>query len=973
MNPRPPLRAGRVALIYAVVALAWVVFSDLLLTTTHPGDDGHGSLALAKGALFVAVTAVLLFTLLRQAERHLARVEAERSREEWRWRQALDGVGDGVWEWDVPTNRVDYAPQLERMLGYVEGEFRRGREEWQSRVHPDDLPNVSRELERCFRGKENVYRSEHRLRRKDGTWAWVLDRGVVIERDGAGNPRRMIGTHFDITPRKRLEEQLAAQAAHYQALFEQNPHPMWIYDRESLRIIAVNDFAIRDYGYSREEFLAKTILDLRPPDDVPALRENLATTTKAVQKSGPWRHRHANGEVILVEIMSHAIEWHGRPARVVVAHDVTAQRQALRAIEESEQKFRAIFERANDAILTADERYRITSANPRALELLGLSADELCGRRIPDFFPERQPDGERSIEKARQVLARVWLDRVPPLEWTLQRADGTHVDAEVAVSGLSHEGHRSLVVVARDITERKRATRELQLLHAALQATPEGVIVTDAKGRIEWANAAFTRMTGYTLAEVQGGTPRVLRSGQHDEAFYRELWTTIARGEDWAGDLQNRRKDGTLYYEHMTIAPVHNSAGEITNFVAVKEDITNERRLEQQAARSQRLESVGMLASGIAHDLNNVLTPIMLAVELLRTEGLSATAASRLDLVGQAAQRGAGIVKQVLTFARGVEGERTIVQPRYLLKEMAQLAEETFPRSIEIEVENGRDVPTIRGDITQLHQVLLNLAVNARDAMPRGGRLTLGVHGVTVDAERARALAPFAPGRYVEITVSDTGTGMTEEVLEHMFEPFFTTKPRGKGTGLGLSTVYGIVRSHGGKVEVDTALGRGTTFRILLPEVIEKSEPRAPVAAASRVLEGGGRRVLVVDDEEPIRVVLTQMLRRHGFDPVPASDGVEALRIFGQRPTAFHAAIVDLMMPRMHGTEVIRELRTLLPALRIVYSSGFAGGDEMTEAMVELAADQANAFLPKPFLEDELLAALREAENAMTAPQKKKV
>lgn len=949
---------------YALLSLSWFAH-------VGPSVDRSARWEAAPCLVFIGATAVGLFIFLTRLKRRLAAAETRKTEEEQRWRQALEGVGDGLWEWHVQTNRLSYSPQLEEMLGYAAGELQSPRD-WKTHVHPEDLDEVARELQCCFSRCDAVYRSEHRLRRKDGTWAWVLDRGVVIERDSAGNPQRMIGTHFDITPRKRLEEQLAAQAAHYQALFEQNPHSMWIYDRETLRIIAVNDFAVRNYGYSREEFLEKTILDLRPPEDVPALRENLAAMTNAVQNSGPWRHRRANGELILVEIMSHAIEWHGRPARVVVAHDVTAQRQALRAIEESEQKFRAIFERANDAILTADEHYRITSANPRALELLGSSADELCGRRIPDFFPERQPDGERSIEKARGVLARVWQERVPPFEWTLQRADGSPVDAEVAVSGLSHEGHRSLVVVARDITERKRAIRELQLLHAALQATPEGVIVTDAEGRIEWANAAFTRMTGYTLAEVQGGTPRVLRSGQHDDAFYRELWTTIARGEDWSGDLQNRRKDGTLYYEHMTIAPVHNSAGEITNFVAVKEDITNERRLEQQAARSQRLESVGMLASGIAHDLNNVLTPIVLAVELLRTEGLSATAASRLDLVGQAAQRGAGIVKQVLTFARGVEGERTIVQPRYLLKEMAQLAEETFPRSIEIEVENGRDVPTIRGDITQLHQVLLNLAVNARDAMPRGGRLTFGVHGVLVDLDRARALAPFAPGRYVEITVRDTGTGMTEEVLEHMFEPFFTTKPRGKGTGLGLSTVYGIVRSHGGKVEVDTALGRGTTFRILLPEAVEKSEPRVPAAAAGR-LEGGGRRVLVVDDEEPIRVVLTQMLRRHGFDPVPASDGVEALRIFGQRPTAFHAAIVDLMMPRMHGTEVIRELRALLPALRIVYSSGFAGGDEMTEAMVEFAANQPNAFLPKPFLEDELLAALREAENAMTTPQKKKV
>jgi two-component system cell cycle sensor histidine kinase/response regulator CckA len=970
MNTPSPLHAGRVAAIFGASALAWIVFSDLLLNT-WVGDGAQGALALAKGVLFVVATTALLFVLLRRAEWRLTRVEAERRREERRWRQALDGVGDGVWEWDVRANRVDYAPQLEHMLGYAPGELRNDRGEWQARAHPDDLAGINQELERCFRGEAEVYRSEHRLRRKDGGWVWVLDRGVVIEREAGGRPLRMIGTHFDITPRKRLEEQLATQAAQYQALFEQNPHPMWIYDEETLRIRAVNDFAITRYGYSREEFLAKTILDLRPAEDVQRLRQTIATMSDTVQSLGMWRHRLANGDLIVVEIMSHAIEWQGRRARVVVAHDVTAQQRALRAIEESEQKFRAIFERASDAIFTTDEQYRLTSSNPRGLELLGVPAGALLGHRIPDYFPERQPDGELSIEKARQLLSRVWQERVPPTEWTLRRADGTRIDAEVAVSGLSHAGHRSLVVVARDITERKRATRELQLLHAALQATPEGVIVTDAKGCIEWANAAFTRMTGYTLAEVQGGTPRLLRSGQHDHNFYRDLWTTIVRGEPWSGELQNRRKDGTLYFEHMTIAPVRNNAGEITNFVAVKEDITNERRLEQQAARSQRLESVGMLASGIAHDLNNVLTPITLAVELLRTEDLPASARARLDLVGQAAQRGAGIVKQVLTFARGVEGERTIVQPRYLLKEIAQLAEETFPRSIEIHVESGREVPTIRGDITQLHQMLLNLAVNARDAMPRGGRLSFGVHAVAVDAERARALTPFLPGNYVELTVSDTGTGMTDEVLEHLFEPFFTTKPRGKGTGLGLSTVYGIARSHGGKVEVDTALGRGTTFRILLPEAVEKAEPRTDVEAA-RALEGGGRRVLVVDDEEPIRILLTQMLRRHGFDPVPAADGVEALRLFQLRPTAYHAAIVDLMMPRLHGTEVIRELRATVPTLRIVYSSGFAGGDDMTEAMTEIAADEANVFLPKPFVEDELLAALREAEIAVTTPRQKK-
>ncbi|MBI2512569.1 MAG: PAS domain S-box protein [Opitutae bacterium] len=972
MNSPAPLNPGRVAFTYAALAAIWIVLSDLLLSAG--ASDGPTRWAMLKGVLFVGVTTLLLYGSLRQLSERLERAESERGREEARWREALEGVGDGLWEWRVSTNEIYHAPQLERMLGYEAGEFPFKVDEWPTRVHPEDLPRVYHELERCVAGERSVYQSEHRLRRKDGGWTWVLDRGVVLERDAAGKPLRMIGTHFDITPRKELEQRLSEQAEHYQTLFERNPQPMWICDADTQRILAVNEFALSKYGYSREAFLGLTSLDLLAPADAARFAQPPASGRPCAPAPGPWRHRCADGKILLVQLMSQTVEWRGRPACIVVAHDITAQERAVRDVAESEQKFRAIFDSANDAIFTADENYRITSCNSRGGQLVGLPSEAVAGQALMDFFPERQSDGSESRLTARRIVAELGTSHGDPFEWTLRRADGTTVEAEITLSGVQQAGRRSLVVVARDITERKRSTRELQLLHAALQATPEGVILTDAQGRIEWANPAFTTITGYALADVQGGTPRVLRSGQHDEAFYRKMWSTIRSGEVWSGEVQNRRKDGTQYFEHMTIAPVRNNAGEITNFVAVKEDVTDKRRLEQQVARSQRLESVGMLASGIAHDLNNVLTPIVLAVELLRAEGeLAPSARDRLELIGQAAQRGANIVKQVLTFARGVEGERTVVQPRYLLKEVTQLAEETFPRSIEIRVENGRDVPTIRGDVTQLHQVLLNLAVNARDAMPQGGRLTFGARAVVVDAERARGLAPFAPGNYVELTVADTGTGMTDEVLEHMFEPFFTTKPRGKGTGLGLSTVYGIVRSHGGKIEVDTQLGRGTVFRVLLPEVLEPTTPRA-AATNERGPAGGGRRVLVVDDEAPIRMIVAQTLRRHGYDPVPAADGMEALQLFRMGPAAYHAAVVDLMMPRMRGTELIRELRALLPTLSIVYSSGFAGGDDMVEEVAALAAGEVNAFLPKPFLEEELLEALRKAEMAIVASiEKKKV
>lgn len=954
MKTPTPISAWRYTAYYLAGAAAWIVGTDSLVAGLGLEWEQYRFYGTVKGLGFVGVTAVFLFGLLRRLERSDRSLRGQ----EERWRLALDGVGDGVWDWQVQSGAVYYSPRLVAMIGCAAEEFAPRIEEWERRVHPDDLSAVNRVLEDYLAGHRPDYEVEYRLRCHDGTYRWILDRGTVIERDAADRPVRMVGTHKDISLRKQLECRVEEQAERYRMLFEENPHPMWVYDRESLHLLAVNDCAVRKYGYTREQFLALTLFDLRPPEEAEALRKNLAdSNVAAVQASGPWRHRLANGNTILVEIMSHEIPWQGRPARMVVAHDITQQSVAQDARRESEEKFSAIFHSANDAIFTADEHYVITDANARGVELFRATRAQMLGRRILEFFPVRQPDGSASVFRAREILERVWRERVPPFDWTHRRPDGTTFPSESTISSVNLQGRRSIVVVVRDLTERLKTTEQLRLLHAALQAAPAGLVITDATGRIDWVNPAFTRLTGYEPAEVIGANPRLLRSGLHPPEFYRAMWEKIRRGEVWSGEVQNRRKDGRVYHEHMTIAPVRSPGGEITHYVAIKEDITNERELEQQLARSQRLESIGLLASGIAHDLNNVLTPIVLSVELLKSMDACPGAEQRLDLVAQAAHRGASIIKQVLTFARGVEGERTTVHPSYLVKEIAHLAEETFPRQIEVRLETGRDVPDIVGDVTQLHQVLLNLAVNARDAMPAGGRLVFGTRRTQVDEARARRTPQLTPGDYVELAVSDTGTGITDDVLDHIFDPFFTTKPRGKGTGLGLSTVYGIVRSHGGAVEINTVIGQGTTFRVLLPVPATPPPPDAePVDAG--VLHGAGRLVLVVDDEEPIRIVTGQLLRQHGFNVVLASDGVEALQLFRLRPREYAVALVDMMMPRMNGATLIRELRQLVPDLRIIVSSGFIADEMLAGDPLHPGGLAVRTSLPKPYSQAELLLAL---------------
>lgn len=533
----------------------------------------------------------------------------------------------------------------------------------------------------------------------------------------------------------------------------------------------------------------------------------------------------------------------------------------------------------------------------------------------------------------------------------------------------SYAGEQHLLLLVTDETEQRRTLANLKLMDTAVQAAPVGWVVTDPEGVIQWVNPGFTVLTGYTAEEVIGRNPRVLKSGRHSAEFYATMWSTIKRGEVWTGEVFNQRKDGGQYHERMTIAPVRGEDGRVEHYVAIKQDITEQKQLEQQLARAQRLESIGMLASGIAHDLNNIFAPILLSLELLKLKYPMADARRMLDTIESAGQRGAGIVKQVLTFARGIEGERTEVQPKYLVKEMAQILGETLPRNIRVETELSAVLSPVLGDATQLHQVLLNLAINARDAMPVGGRLVLGARDVLVDESRAARNPPLKPGRCVAFTVTDTGSGIPPEVLERMFEPFFTTKPIGKGTGLGLSTVYGIVRSHGGAVEVKTKVGEGTEFSVILPAMSRASAEPETARSASGVVQGADRRILVVDDEETIRIVTAAALQRHGFVVETAADGAEGLVKFLQRGN-FSAVVTDLMMPQMNGYELARQIRRRDPRVPILASSGMTGDSGGDTPETGLAALGIKTLLAKPYTEDHLLQALA-AELETAAEQKK--
>jgi two-component system, cell cycle sensor histidine kinase and response regulator CckA len=506
----------------------------------------------------------------------------------------------------------------------------------------------------------------------------------------------------------------------------------------------------------------------------------------------------------------------------------------------------------------------------------------------------------------------------------------------------------------RDLAERMQAEAHNRELAALLDNANDAIYVTALDGTILYWNRGAERTYGWTSAEVLNRKTTELISPKLVST--EALVPVLFEQGSWSGERRQITKSGGMVEVFSRLTLVRDEQGRPQSVFAINTDITEKKQLEARFLRAQRLESIGALASGIAHDLNNVLAPIIIGAPLLHEMAKDETSRHLLKTMETSAQRGADIVRQVLTFARGVEGERVALQPRHLLREMERLAAETFPKGIRVESDVAADLWPVRGDSTQLHQALLNLCVNARDAMPGGGVLTLKAANIVFSKETAEKTPGAQPGSYVCLCVTDTGTGIPPEIEAKIFEPFFTTKEVGKGTGLGLSTVLGIVRSHGGFVRIASRVGQGSTFELYLPattaeQVAVKKDLATPWPRAR------GEGILVVDDEAGVREVARQALIEFGYQVITAGRGAEALRIFQERRGEIQLVLTDMMMPEMDGPTLVTALRALDPAVRIVGITGMNDPAGMSGLkMLALAATLAN-----PFTIEKLLTAIHEA------------
>jgi two-component system, cell cycle sensor histidine kinase and response regulator CckA len=635
--------------------------------------------------------------------------------------------------------------------------------------------------------------------------------------------------------------------------------------------------------------------------------------------------------------------------------DITDTKQAEEMLRKSESQYRILFEGANDAILIMNGE-KFIECNKMTLNIFGCEKiEDIIGHSPWEFSPEYQPSGIKSIEEASRLISNA-LDGISQrFNWKHCRKNGLLFDAEVSLNKVALGEGVFLQAIVRDVTERKLAEEKIIEQARLLDVARDSIIVRDMNDQLQYINKATEELFGWTFDEMRHLKTAELVSEKDLDKFEEGKKFCMQKGE-FEGEFIARTKRGQEILISSRWSIVRGKSGIPSARFIINRNITEQRRLETQFRRIQRLESLGTLAGGIAHDLNNVLSPIMMSINLL-SENISDPRLKKiLSSLETSTQRGSDIVKQVLAFARGTEGEFVPQQVRYIVREIQSIVKETFPRNILFHSNIPKEIKPVLGDTTQLHQVLLNLCINARDAMPSGGHLNIEAENVRLDSSAGKIHPDAIPGDYIVLSISDTGIGIPKENQEKIFEPFFTTKDFGKGTGLGLSTIYTIVKVHKGFITLKSELGKGAEFKVFLPAI--DGNEQYTVNVHEKILPSGNNElILLIDDERSVLEITKETLESYNYRVITARDGTEALALLQSRNIiSIDLVLTDINMPVMDGPTTIRMLRKIDPAIKIILSSG---------VIVEVNAKKfamldTQAFLRKPYTTEVLLKTIRE-------------
>lgn len=763
--------------------------------------------------------------------------------------------------------------------------------------------------------------------------------------------------HHDITDRVQAE----AGSNRLAAIVKSSDDAIIGKDLNST-ITSWNRGAEKIFGYSADEIVGTSIVRLIPEDRQEEEEKILGAIRKGESvEHFETRRRRKDGRLIDVSITASPIK--NAAGQVTgaskVARDITARKAAERALRESEERLHAVTEHMTEGLVIARLDGTLVHWNPAALAMHGFRDMDEWDRRLPDFasifeletlegapIPFEQWPLPRLLRGAALHDEEVRLRRIGESWERIFRLNGAIVDQSA--------GGRLAFLTITDITARNAAEQKIREQAALLEKAQDAILVRDLQHRVTYWNKSAERLYGWTEEEMLGQSVKELL--YHDANDFLEAMQLVLTTGEWIGELEQRTRSGHKLVVQGRWTLVRDASGNPKAILAINTDLTERKKLEQQFLRAQRMESIGTLAGGIAHDLNNVLGPIMMSLELLEMQFPDHQSREMIETLSMAARRGSDMVRQVLTFARGLAGERLEVQVRHLVSDIEKIVNETFLKHVTIRSGIPHDLWTIMGDATQLHQVLLNLCVNARDAMPQGGTLTISAENVMLDAHYSGLNAEAIAGPYICLKVEDTGTGIPPEILEKIFDPFFTTKEVGKGTGLGLSTTLAIVKSHSGFLRVYSEPGKGTTFKIYLPASTESSAALTR-EAKTELPRGNGETIVVIDDEGAVRQITQQTLHAFGYRVLLACDGAEAIAIYAEHKAEIAAVLTDMMMPVMDGPATIQVFRKLNPKLPIIAASGLATNDYVAR-MANLGVKY---FLPKPYTAETLLKALKEA------------
>ncbi len=757
----------------------------------------------------------------------------------------------------------------------------------------------------------------------------------------------------EITERQRAEEALRESETKYRTLVDELSDGLFVVDAQGV-ITYANPSLAKIHGVeSPEQLVGRSFLERIAPIEMNRVRELFvrAVETGTTPEVVETQIVRQDGESVFVEVKPAPILDRGRVVGLRgILRDITEHKRSELTQRKTHDLLMAAVDASPMGIAVLNREGNVMVWNPAAERIFGWQKAEVFGRPLPTVPPDKHAEHQALLDRALAGEALVGIEVVR------QKKDGSLINIGLWTAPLHDDqgDAYSVVGIMVDITDRKQAERQIRLHATALQAAANGIVITDREGTIIWINSAYTRLTGYSAEEAIGQTSRLLKSGAHDQAFYHNLWETILAGRVWQGETVNRRKDGSLYTEDQTITPVQDERGDITHFIAIKQDITERKRLEDRLRQAQKLEAIGLLAGGIAHDFNNHLNGIIgfaeLALEQMPADGKGHHYLSKVPEIGR---RAADLVAQVLSFARKAPLQRKPLDLDPLLQETVSILRRTLPETITIAPEPTHEPLTVNIDGAQVQQILLNFATNARDAMPQGGTLTLRLTPVTLIEASLGGHPERRAGAFACLTVADTGTGIPAAVRDRIFEPFFTTKETGHGTGLGLASVYGIAQQHEGWIEVETAEGQGSAFHVFLPLI---PAPAEVASSAEKSLPRGTETLLLAEDNPMVLELGETLLGGLGYTVLSAADGVEALATF-QAHSDIALVLTDAVMPRMGAAGLIPALRVLNPAIKVLVATGYAP-DEIQHS---LESSGVTGYVRKPFSQADLATAVRAA------------